>query len=469
MEIPAEVRRAHAELSKANGLFLDYIQANPELLKRSAFEGLDALEDTGGYTLQAWPTFISTAFMESIHRWNKVLCHLVKVIPHRLFGNDASRFADFYQLEANHASLVVATYANPRWVNETLSRGDFMLTKDGFKCMEYNLASRLGGWHSSWATKGMLEIEPVRRFVEENGLVVHRESTFKPLMTYMVRQCIKRFTSAEANIVALVMPDRLTKAHGQIELFDSMRREVEAVERLLRGKVRCRLLQGTPEQLQERNGMLYLDQHRVHAVIEGTYGSAGLDAMRCWLKGTVDLYNGPATPVMNDKRNLAMLSEVKDSDLLNDAERQVVEAHLPWTRRLSKERLHPKAVAPVSRQEVVERRRELVIKPSNMNSGEGVFLGPYLDDKAWQEVLDQAYEEGNWLVQEILESPSYLFQRGDEGAEIHDLVWGVFLYGERDGGPFLRIGPKHMGGPINAHTGAALGVTVLVEEGVEAA
>ncbi len=468
MEISAEVRRAHADLSVANGLFLDYIQAHPELLKRSSFEGIDALEDSGGYALQAWPTFISSAFMESIHSWNKALCHLVKVIPHRIFGNDTARFADFYQLEKDHASLVVATYANPRWVNETMSRGDFMLTADGFKCMEYNMASRLGGWHSSWATEGMLEIEPVRRFVEEHNLVVRRESTFKPLMSYLVRQCIRRFASTEANIVALVEPGKLTKAHGQIELFESMRREVEAVERLLGGRVRCRLLKGTPEQLKERNGMLYLEQHRVHAVIEGTYGTAGLDSMRCWLKGTVDLYNGPATPVMNDKRNLAMLSELKDSKLLNDTERQVVDAHLPWTRRVTKERLHPQAVAPVSRQEILERRHELVLKPSNLSSGQDVFLGPYLDDKTWTDVLDRAYEEGNWLVQEILESPPYLFQRGEVGAELHDLVWGVFLYGERDGGPFLRIGPKHMGGPINAHAGAALGITVVVEEGAEA-
>lgn len=467
MEISAEVRRAHAQLSAINGRFLDYVQEHPEFLERSTFVGLDHLKEIGGYGLQAWPTFISTAFMADIHRWNKELCHLVKVIPHRIFGNDLSRFADFYRLQDDHAQLVVATYANPRWVSETMARGDFILTKDGFKCMEYNLSSRLGGWHSSWATEGMLKIPPVQRFVEEQQPVIKHGSTFKTLMGYLIRQGIRRFSSNEVNIVAYFKPGQLTPetGHGQIELFGSMQREVEAIERLLGGKVRCRLLEGTPDRVQERNGMLYLDEHRVHAILEGAYGFAGLDAMKCWVKGTVDLYNGPATPVMNDKRNLALLSELQDSTLLTDAERSVVKAHLPWTRRVSDARVHDQAAPPVSRDEILKRRDELVLKPSDLSSGQDVFLGPYCDDAQWSSVLDRAYEEGNWLVQEILESPSYLFQRGDHGAELHDVVWGVFLYGDRDGGPFLRLGPKHSGGPINAHTGASLGVTVIVDEG----
>ena len=468
MEIPAEVRRAHAQLSEANGLFLDYVQAHPKLLQRAAFQGIDALEDSGGYALQAWPTFISSAFMAEINRWNKELCHLVKVIPHRIFGGNPTRFAEYYRLQADHAQLISAFYNNPRWVRETVARGDFMLTADGFKCMEYNLASRLGGWHSSWATDGMLEIEPVRQFVEEHGLKVRRGSTFKALMGYLVRQCIKRFASNEVNIAAFTEPGKLAKEYGQIELFECMQRELADIERLLAGKVRCRLLEATPDSVKERNGMLYQDQHRVHAVLEGPYGFAGLDATRCWVKGTVDLYNGPATPVMNDKRNLAMLSEVQDSDLLSDAERRVVEAHLPWTRRVSTERLHAKAVAPIERQEILERQHELVLKPSDLNSGKDVFLGPSCDPTTWRKVLDRAYEEGNWLVQEILESPTYMYQSGDDGAALFDLVWGVFLYGERDGGPFLRLGPKGAGGPINAHAGAALGVTVVVDEGMEA-
>lgn len=467
MEIPAEIRQAHAQLSKANERFLDFVQKNPELLDRSAFEGIEHLEDIGGYALQAWPTFISSQFMAQIHSWNKVLCHLVKVIPHRLFGNDVGRFAEFYELQEDHAQLVVATYANPRWVDETMARGDFMLTTEGFKCMEYNLSSRLGGWHSSWATEGMLELEPVRRFAEKEGLKIRRGSTFKTLMGYLVKRGIQRFSSREINIAALFKPGQLAKAHGQIELFESMERELRGIEGLLGGKVQCRLLEAVPERLEERGGQLYLDEHRIHAVLEGAYGHAGLDAMRCWLKGTVDLYNGPATPVMNDKRNLALLSELEDSSLLDDAERKVVKAHMPWTRRVSTDRLHDEAVAPVSREEILRRREELVLKPSNLSSGQDVFLGPYCEASDWEAVLDRAYDEGNWLVQEILESPTYYFQGKDGKAEPHDLVWGVFLYGDKDGGPFLRLGPKGSGGPINAHAGASLGVTVIVDEGQE--
>ena len=375
MKIPVEVRQAHDQLSKANGRFLEYVQQHPELLERSTFQGIEHLEELGGYPLQAWPTFISSRFMSDIHRWNKVLCHLAKVMPHRVLGNSVEGFAKFYEITEDHAQLVLATYAQPRWIEETISRGDFMLTADGFKCMEYNLSSRLGGWHSSWATDGLLEIEPVRRFVESAGLKVRRGSTFKTLMGYLVKRVIQRFASKEVNIVAFARPGEVTMEKGQIELVQSMERELQAVESLLGGKVTCRLLQGTPEQLEERGGYLYLGEHRVHAVLEGAYGNSGLDAMRCWLKGTVDLYNGPATPVLIDKRNLALISELEDSSLLSDDERKVVKAHLPWTRRVSTERLHDEAVAPVPRQEFLRRREELVLKPSDQNSGGGRLHG----------------------------------------------------------------------------------------------
>lgn len=470
MEIPAEVRLAHAQLAQANERFLDYVKAHPEYLKRSEFTGIEALQERAGYELQPWPIFLSTEFLGEIHQLNKELCHLIKVIPHRVFGNDVKRFADFYGLEDDHAQLVVATYSTPRWVEETMARADFMLTADGFKCMEYNLGSRIGGWHSTWATGRMLEIPPVRRFIDEHGIVVRRgSSTLRKLAGYLVKRALQRFSTSEVNIVALVEPGALRSGNffGHVQLIKNLREEVANVEKLLGGKVRCRLLEAVPDQLEERKGLLYLGEDRIHAVLEGAFGFAGMDATRCWFKGAVDLYNGPATPIYCDKRNLAMLSELQDSDLLNAREQEVVRKLMPWSRRVSTQPLHPQAAPPVERQEILDRRRELVLKPANLSSGVDVFLGDYCDDAKWAEVTDRAFADGNWMVQEILESPPYLLQCGDEGAVIHDMVWGVFLFGDREAGAFLRLGPKHSGGPINANAGASIGVMVAVEEGSE--
>lgn len=467
MEVPVEIRKAHAQLSNANERFLDFVRDRPEYLLRSEFPGLTRLEELAGYGLHAWPVFLSTAFLDDFQRGNRELCHLIKVMPHRVFGNDVSQFASFYDLDEGHAQLVVATFSNQRWVAETISRGDFMLTEDGFKCLEYNVASCIGGWPSSWAAEGLMQIPPVHQFISEHDMAMQKGHTIKKLAGYLVRQGLKRFSSDEVNIVALVAPGDLQEGnqYGHVQLVETLREEMEGVERLLGGKVRCRLLEAVPEQLQERNGMLYVEQVRVHAVLEGEIGFAGAASMRCWVKGTVDLYNGPATPVMNDKRNLALLSELKDSELVSETERQVVEGFLPWTRRVSKDKLHPQAVEPVSRHEIIERRSELVLKPSNEKSGKDVYLGRTCDEATWEEVLDRAYEEGHWVVQEVLDSASYLCQQGDQGAGQHKFLWGPFLFGDRDGGVNLRVTPSQYDGPINGNVGAKIAITLVVDEG----
>jgi hypothetical protein len=58
-----------------------------------------------------------------------------------------------------------------------------------------------------------------------------------------------------------------------------------------------------------------------------------------------------------------------------------------------------------------------------------------------------------------------LFQTGENGYAGHHAVWGLFVFGSRYAGGFMRVLPeKNAQGVINTHRGAEKTVILEVEE-----
>jgi hypothetical protein len=88
-----------------------------------------------------------------------------------------------------------------------------------------------------------------------------------------------------------------------------------------------------------------------------------------------------------------------------------------------------------------------------------VTFGRRTEPDAWAQLVAEAARKGGWLVQERADSRPYLYQLGDEGYGLHNLVWGTFCFGDSFGGGFLRMIPQGVGdGVINSARGATEGV-----------
>jgi uncharacterized circularly permuted ATP-grasp superfamily protein len=110
-------------------------------------------------------------------------------------------------------------------------------------------------------------------------------------------------------------------------------------------------------------------------------------------------------------------------------------------------------------------RQRLVLKPAGSAHGAGVTVGRVASPDEWRRAAAEALAArgGPWVVQEHAESLPYLFQEGAEGCREHDLVWGVFVFGRKPGGCFLRMLPKGGPGVVNAARGASEGVVLEVD------
>jgi hypothetical protein len=71
--------------------------------------------------------------------------------------------------------------------------------------------------------------------------------------------------------------------------------------------------------------------------------------------------------------------------------------------------------------------------------------------------------EKDWIAQEHVESRPYFFLDDSDEVVLHDLIWGLFAFGEIFGGVFLRLQPCANGGVVNTAGGAEVGLLLEIE------
>ncbi len=127
-------------------------------------------------------------------------------------------------------------------------------------------------------------------------------------------------------------------------------------------------------------------------------------------KALVDAYEANAVCVANNfrckiphvKAFFAVLTDERNAGMFSFDEREMIRAHVPWTRVVGDVQTahygeHIELLAFVRRE-----RNKLVLKPSDEYGGSGVTLGWETDERAWDAAIEKAIAPNNgcWIVQE---------------------------------------------------------------------
>jgi hypothetical protein len=106
---------------------------------------------------------------------------------------------------------------------------------------------------------------------------------------------------------------------------------------------------------------------------------------------------------------------------LTEAEQQVMRRHVLWTRILSDRRSTDPDGREVELLEYARKNREnLVLKPNRSYGGEGVLVGPGVEQGEWESGIERALTDQNdrWVVQETAEIPVKSFHVLDDAGEL---------------------------------------------------
>jgi hypothetical protein len=460
----AAVQAAHRDLSEADFRFRQLARRDRELLTFGAIDGESRAKFR--FPLQVWPTFIGQRKLADLRRVSVAVSQLIKSIPRRFFGNDATKICGFYGLESPVAAEILL--APPSGIEEAVARGDLISTADGFKCIEFNFSPSLGGWETTLLARVHLGVPGTARFLRHEGLRVAVSPTTKLLFIHVLRQ-VRRLglaSAGEANMAIVLAPDIEREASFD-ETVGHLRREFEEACGEVGGGLHGRVILCSFGDLSIVNWRLYCGDLPIHGVVDISNGAVDAAVFRCFKWGGVSLLNAPIDAVLSTKENIALLSEHATSELFSADEREVIRCHIPWTRRavaaktdfLGEEVFLPDLLA--------SHRERLVLKEGRSYGGQAVVLGKFTPSAAWSAAVEKALADGRWIVQEHLESEPYVYQCGDSGYALHDVIWGPFVFGDTYAGVILRMQAKAASAAVNLSLAATEGVVFEVADSTD--
>lgn len=453
-EVPAEARRAHASLGPLNEEFLDFVAATPQARRLASFASID---DQRFSPLMPWPFFVGGALRRELAQAPVEVTALIRRVPALVFKNDPDKVASFYRLpSAEQAALVLA---EPNGFEAAIGRADLVLGEQGLRCLEINLGCP-GGIECGDQPLLYSSLPVLKPFFVRHGARLSSCDPLRELLRHVIVDLLATLPVPELNVAILAA------VYAPAEVREALSRRL----RSLHQELLAELVPGRPgeawlttcEALEPGSHGIALGGRPLAAVVE-LEQTGWQSTFRYFKARQVNLYNGPATAILSDKRNLALLSELERSPWLSPAEQQAVARWVPWTRQVKPGYTHRDGERVFLPELIAAQRQRLVLKPGRSGQGLDVLLGPSTTAARWDEALRGALSSRDWVVQDYHPSLPFLCRHGEEGGCLHDVVWGIFVFGRRYGGGFLRALPRGRHQPINSSRGATEAVFFEVD------
>jgi hypothetical protein len=378
---------------------------------------------------------------------------LLVSLPGRLYDGDFAAFAraagaSGYQLQALLASR--SDRVSPQ------ARADLHEDAAGFRVMEFNPGSALGGMENADICRVMLQAPVLARFAAEHGLGfvdtqreqvanLYADTGLRPGSAPVV--AVTDWPTSYAGVLGPYM-------HKLAARWTEMGLDAHAChigELAVRGgRV---WLAGRAVDIVARMFMLdYLLEPGAAELMDPVLGAVA--------RGEVAMYTPLDCELYGSKGALAMLSDERNRHLFTAEELASLDAIVPWTRPL-----RPGAVTLEDGQVVdlvdyaLGRPEDLVIKPTLRYGGLEVLAGwqAGLTPELWRERLTKALG-GPYVLQRRIRPVSEPFPAEDGTTVPWVVVWGVFTGVNGFGGIFTRGGPAGSGPAVlNLHGGAHIG------------
>jgi|SRR5579862_2573587 len=470
-EFSPEVVGALADISEAHVEFVRYASGNHLFLNRAQFKVLDEKDCCIRDPIQAWPTLVDELTRKKLESASIGLSRLIKRIPAAVFGMSADLISEFYNLEIDFIRHFVLGAATEQSVADAIGRGDFIMASTGLWCLEFNISSNLGGlWEAKTWGRKMMRIPVIAGYLKDNDLHARSTNSFRLMMQHFLNE-VKRSllgTNRQANVAYILATNHEGITDEDRAMGESLAEDYREALRDCDDAMEGSFLVCAFDDLSVVGGHVLLKETHIHLLVECMGGDVPLHILRCYQLGNLIIHNGPITYLLCNKLNMAVLSELQNSDIFTEEERELIRKHVPWTRKVEQGSTDFHGLDVSMPSFVYENRQNLVLKKSISRSGHDVVIGMHTMPSEWARVVSEALAEKSWIVQEHVKCRPFLYQFGEYGCCPHDVVWGLFVFGETYGGAFLRMSPRDHHAIVNSSHGSYDGVVLEVTQNTEA-
>jgi hypothetical protein len=390
------------------------------------------------------PTFLGGDEYAQLVSDSTNLYSAATAIPDRMFGGDLAAFARAIGMSEPQVQAVLRGRNGHA---SRLARADFYRSDEGFRLMEINVGSTMGGFDNGLLNEGFLAQPQVAAFVDKHRL------TYIDTLAALVETLL-----VECEIPAGTRP--MMAAADWPESFETLGPQLHRSAAMLHplglDAHACHV-----GQLRVADGRVWLDDRVVDVVyrlwtMEDQLSDVGRPMIEPILdaadRGEVKLFTPMDVRLYGNKGTLAMLSDEMNRHLLTPAEAASIDRILPWTRMLRPGPVTVNGARCDLQQYVLNQQAELVLKPTLMYSGIGVVPGWAVNADEWRQQIEAAMD-GPYLVQRRIHATPEMFPT-DNGVEPWTLVWGVYLMRAGQGGIWVRGTKGAIGSVANMAQGA---------------
>jgi hypothetical protein len=340
------------------------------------------------------------------------------------------------------------------------ARLDSFLTGDAYSFVELNGESPAGIAYADAAYEIFSSLPVMRRFAERYTL---RRFVGSPLMLETLLTAYREFAGAAAKETPSIAIVDLKGLPTQKE-FELFR---EFFESNGYPSAIC-----SPEELEFSGGRLRRGDFEIDIVYKRLLVNEYLPIMRehpalvdAYRAGAVCMVNNFRSKLIHKKALFAILTDERYARLFDDAEREAVRAHVPWTRKV-REGKTTKDGREIDLLDYISRNSgRLVLKPNDDYGGHGIYIGWNSDEGEWERASQEALANGDYLVQERVKTARETFPAlMDDGSVVfaEQLVdLDPLLFYGRVGSAFTRLSSNEL---ANVTAGGGMVPTFIIGE-----
>ncbi|HJQ02998.1 MAG TPA: hypothetical protein VJ851_15490 [Jatrophihabitans sp.] len=363
--------------------------------------------------------------------------------PQRIFGGSMTAFAQAIGITKSQIDMVVRGSGNQP---SKMGRADLYSDEHGFRLLEFNYSSALGGLDSSVLNRSMAEQPFIRDFLAEHGL------GYVDPQVELVHTLFTECELAEGSRPIVALTD-WPQSFQTLE--QSLYKSAETLAPFNIEAYACHV-----GQLRYADGRVWLGERAIDVVyrlflMEDLLDPAGPGliepVLRAAERGEVAVFTPMDSDLYGSKGALALLSDEQYRHCYSAEELASLDRILPWTRMI-----RPGPVTVNGRQldlfeHALADQQELIIKPTMLHGGIGVVPGWQTSAEDWRQLVTEAMDQP-YVLQRRVRPTAEVFP-ADDGPEEWFLNWGAFLSSRGYGGMYVR-GVRDPNVPVNINTGA---------------
>lgn len=293
------------------------------------------------------------------------------------------------------------------------SRLDSFLTDEAYSYVELNGESPAGIAFADSATKIFESLPVMKRFAERYSVQGLEGSS---RMLNVLLDCHDEFLGGKkperAPTIAIVDLDDLPTIK-EFELFK------EFFETNGYPAIIC-----SPDELEFKNERLSCNGTSIDIVYKRLLVNEYLpimeaqpDLLDAYRAGAVCMVNSFRGKLVHKKAIFAVLTNERYKHLFNNAELSAIAKHIPWTRTFRAETTENKGETIDLVEWTRSNSHKLVLKPNDDYGGHGIAIGWNASTSEWDDAIELALKDGDYLVQERVKTAKEIFPMftDDEG------------------------------------------------------